>query len=100
MIKTNLDASLTATALKHGTKNFTKAKLDEELDFIGANVSTYASKEYPDFSHFATKDKDKVLTIKEVLLNPFFDLPNLKEKAGYWLLSSKRKSTICNRSLL
>jgi hypothetical protein len=24
----------------------------------------------------------------------------LKEKAGYWLLSSKRKSTICNRSLL
>jgi hypothetical protein len=44
MIKTNLDFSLTATALKHGTKNFTKAKLDEELDFIGANVSTYASK--------------------------------------------------------
>jgi predicted Zn-dependent peptidase len=42
-------ASLTATALKHGTKNFTKAKLDEELDFIGANVSTYASKEYSDF---------------------------------------------------
>jgi predicted Zn-dependent peptidase len=24
-------------------------------------------------SHFATKDKDKVLTIKEVLLNPVFD---------------------------
>jgi predicted Zn-dependent peptidase len=41
-------ASLTATALKHGTKNFTKAKLDEELDFIGANVSTYALKEYSD----------------------------------------------------
>ena len=38
-------ASLTATALKHGTKNYPKAKLDEELDFIGAIVSTYASKE-------------------------------------------------------
>jgi hypothetical protein len=38
MIKTNLDL-LTATALKHGTKNFTKAKLDEDLDFIGANVA-------------------------------------------------------------
>ena len=29
-------ASLTATALKHGTKNYPKAKLDEELDFIGS----------------------------------------------------------------
>jgi hypothetical protein len=38
MIKTNLDL-LTATALKHGTKKFTKAKLDEDLDFIGANVA-------------------------------------------------------------
>jgi hypothetical protein len=44
-------------------------------------------------SHFATKDKDKVLTIiKEVLLNPVLT-PNLKrEKAGYWLgWSSKKK---------
>jgi hypothetical protein len=32
-------------------------------------------------SHFATKDKDKVLTIKEVLLNPVLTLPNLKEKS-------------------
>ena len=37
-------ASLTATALKHGTKSFTKQKLDEELDFIGATISTSASK--------------------------------------------------------
>src|SRR4029077_13014925 len=27
-------ASLTAVALKHGTKNYSKEKLDEELDFI------------------------------------------------------------------
>jgi predicted Zn-dependent peptidase len=32
-------------------------------------------------SHFATKDKDKVLTIiKEVLLNPVLTLPNLKRE--------------------
>lgn len=68
-------ASLTATALKHGTKNFTKAKLDEELDFIGASVNTYALTEYSGLSsHFAAKDKQKVLTIiKELLLNPVFD---------------------------
>jgi hypothetical protein len=44
-----------------------------------------------------------VLTIiKEVLLNPVFDASEFeKKKAGYWLgWSSKRKSTICNRSLL
>jgi hypothetical protein len=41
---------------------------------------------------FATKDKDKVLTIIKVLLNPVLTLPNLKEKAGYWLgWSSKKK---------
>jgi hypothetical protein len=50
-------------------------------------------KEYSDFPPFATKDKDKVLTIKEVLLNPVLTLPNLKKrKAGYWLgWSSKKK---------
>jgi predicted Zn-dependent peptidase len=43
-------------------------------------VSTYASKELT-FLHFATKDKDKVLTIiKEVLLNPVLTLPNLKRE--------------------
>jgi predicted Zn-dependent peptidase len=69
-------ASLTATALKHGTKNFTKAKLDEELDFIGANVSTYASKEY-----FPPTLQLKIKTIiKEVLLNPVLTLPNLKKE--------------------
>src|SRR6188474_2426747 len=36
-------ASLTATGLKHGTKNFTKTKLDEELDFHGASINTFAS---------------------------------------------------------
>ncbi len=68
-------ASLTATALKHGTKNYPKAKLDEELDFTGANINTFASKESAGLSaKFASKDKDKVLAIiKEVLLEPVFD---------------------------
>src|SRR5688572_10491104 len=54
-------ASLTAVSLKHGTKNFTKAKLDEELHFLGAGVDTYATKEYAGLtSDFASKDKDKI----------------------------------------
>ena len=76
-------ASLTATALKHGTKKYPKAKLDEELDFIGASVSTYASKESAGLSaEFAAKDKDKVLDIiNDLLTAPVFDTAEFtKEK--------------------
>ncbi len=76
-------ASLTATGLKFGTKNYPKAKLDEELDFIGATVYTFASKESAGLSSkFAAKDRDKVLTIvKELLTAPLFDtLEFSKEK--------------------
>lgn len=68
-------ASLTATALKNGTKNYPKTKLDEELDFIGASVNTFASKESSGLSaKFASKDKEKVLAIiKDVLIEPVFD---------------------------
>lgn len=68
-------ASLSATALKHGTKNYTKEKLDEALDFTGATISTYVTKESAGLSaKFAAKDKDKILSIvKEVLLDPAFD---------------------------
>ncbi len=38
-------ATMTAEALMHGTKNKSKSQIEEELDFIGATVSTYASKE-------------------------------------------------------
>jgi zinc protease len=76
-------ASLTATALKHGTKNYTKAKLDEELDFIGANLNAFASKESASLSaDFAAKDAELVLTIiNELLTSPTFDTTEFsKEK--------------------
>lgn len=68
-------ASLTASGLLHGTKNFTKSQIEEELDFIGARMNTYASKEYAGISSkFASKDQDKVLPILvEVLTSPVFD---------------------------
>lgn len=77
-------ASLTSASLQHGTKNFPKAKFDEELDFIGANVDTYSTKEFAGLtSNFASKDQFKVLTIiKEVILNPVFDASEFaKEKS-------------------
>lgn len=76
-------ASLTSVALKHGTKKYPKAKLDEELDFIGASVNTYASKESAGLSaQFAAKDKEKVLDIiNDLLTAPAFDTTEFsKEK--------------------
>jgi predicted Zn-dependent peptidase len=89
-------ASFTATALKHGTKNFTKTKLDEELDFIGANVNTYATKEYAGLSsNFAAKDKVKVLAIiKDLLLNPVFDSTEFnKEKSRLLVMLEQQKES-------
>lgn len=89
-------ASLTATALKHGTKNFTKTKLDEELDFIGADVNTYATKEYAGLSsNFAAKDKVKVLAIiKDLLLNPVFDPTEFnKEKSRLLVMLEQQKES-------
>ncbi len=76
-------ASLTAVSLKHGTKNYPKEKLDEELDFIGADVNSFAAKEYAGLSaKFAAKDKEKVLSIiNELLTTPVFDTAEFsKEK--------------------
>ena len=68
-------ASLTASGLQYGTKNYSKTKIEEELDFIGATLDTYASKESAGLSSkFASKDAGKVLPIlKEVLADPIFD---------------------------
>jgi len=75
-------ASLTATALKHGTKNYPKLKLDEDLDFIGASVFTNASKESAGLSaKFAAKDQDKVLgIIKEILIDPQFNAEEFEKE--------------------
>ncbi|MES2881042.1 MAG: pitrilysin family protein [Bacteroidota bacterium] len=76
-------ANLTAKALLHGTKTMSKTAMENELDFMGASVNTFASKESAGLTaKFAAKDKDKVLDIiKNVLLNPVFDTTEFnKEK--------------------
>ena len=75
-------ASFTATALKHGTQNYTKPMLEQELDFVGASINTFASKEFAGITaKFAAKDKAKLLTlIKEVWLQPSFDAAEFEKE--------------------
>lgn len=86
-------ASLTADALKLGTKNYTKAQLDEALDFVGAFVRTGAQKEYASLNaKFATKDKDNILNlIKEVLLYPTFDEAEYEKEKNLILIGIERQ---------
>ena len=86
-------ASLTATALKHGTKNFSKAKLDEALDFIGSSVNTYASKESSGLSaKFASKDKEEVLAIiKDLLMEPVFNQSEFEKEKQRLLVSLEQQ---------
>lgn len=86
-------ASLTSTALKHGTKNYPKEKLDNELDFLGATISTSASKESAGLSaRMAAKDKEKVLSLlKEILLEPTFDAAEFEKEKKRLLVSLEQQ---------
>ena len=86
-------ATLTAAALKHGTKNYTKATIDEELDFVGAYVNVSASKEFTRLSSkFATKDEEKVMDIiKDILRNPVFDAEEFKKEKKRFLVGLDRQ---------
>lgn len=85
-------AALTADALQYGTKSFTKSQIDEQLDFLGASLSTYASKESAGLAaQFAAKDQDKVLPIiKEVLIDPVFNEEEFKKEKARTLQALER----------
>jgi predicted Zn-dependent peptidase len=94
-------ANMTATSLMLGTKNMTKSQLEEALDFVGASVNTYASKESAGLSaKFASKDRDKVLGImRDVLLTPTFDQKEF-EKAKQLLLAELEQATESPRNVI
>ncbi len=84
---------LTASTLKNGTLNYSKSKIDETLDFIGARVNVSASKEYAGLSaKFAAKDKNKVMTIiKELLRQPVFDEDEFNKEKSRFLIELERQ---------
>lgn len=83
-------SGLTGQLLRRGTKNRTKAQLDEEVDFIGASLSTSGSGV---FASALSKHQDKLLSLMaDVLLNPAFDgdeLEKLKKQTISGLATQK-----------
>lgn len=86
-------ASLTATSLMNGSTNYTKEKLDEELDFMAASIETFSSKEFAGLrAKFASKDQAKVLDIvKNILLKPTFDLGEFDKEKSRVLINLEQK---------
>lgn len=68
-------AAATAEALRFGAGARSKAQLDEELDFTGASLVTFAGKESAGLrASFAAKDQALVFSIlKDLLIAPQFD---------------------------
>jgi zinc protease len=75
-------ASLTADALLFGTKSYTKSQIEEQMDFLGASVNTYAAQEYAAVqASFMATHQDKVLPIlKEIIVNPVFNEEEFAKK--------------------
>ncbi|MET0638357.1 MAG: pitrilysin family protein [Chitinophagaceae bacterium] len=89
-------ASFTAVALKHGTKNYPKSRLDSELDYVAASVETYGTKESARLvAGFAAKDRDLVMPmIYELLTSPTFDSSEFsKEKQRILVRLSQAKES-------
>ena len=63
--------------LRTGTKNRTKDKLDEEIDFLGADLRTSATSIY---ASGLSKHADKIMAIvSDIILNPLFKQEELEK---------------------
>ncbi|WP_353717935.1 pitrilysin family protein [Dyadobacter sp. 676] len=69
-------ASLTADALLFGTQKYTKAQIEEMTDYVGADLSTYATKDNAGLAaSFAAKDQEKLFElIQQILMYPVFNV--------------------------
>lgn len=86
--------SVTGNLLRAGTKNRTKQQIDEEIDFIAANLNTYSKGIY---ASSLKKHSDKLLDLmSDVLFNPIFpeaELEKQKKQMKSSLAASKNNAS-------
>jgi predicted Zn-dependent peptidase len=85
-------ASITADALTFGTRNYSRESLEEELDFLGASLSSEASLEYARLTaRFLAKDQAVLFNlIREVLTSPTFPEDELENQKNRRIVDLKR----------
>jgi zinc protease len=94
------NAQIAGELLRSGTTNRDKAKLDEEVDFIGATLSTSSTGIY---ASALSKHRNKVLELmSDVLLNPAFpqdELDKIKKQMISSLATEKDNPDAIARNL-
>jgi predicted Zn-dependent peptidase len=80
-------AALTAEALLFGSKNYSKDQIEQTFDFLGANISSNASKEAAEVSlSFDKKDFDQLFPIfVDVIKNPTFPKTEIDKRIQRWV---------------
>lgn len=68
-------ANMTARALMHGTQKMSKQALEEQIEFVGAGISTFSGLEFSRLTaNFAAKDRNMILGLaRDILLTPSFN---------------------------
>ncbi|MFO8235273.1 MAG: pitrilysin family protein [Bacteroidales bacterium] len=89
----------TGNLLRNGTENRSKSEIDEEIDYIGANLSTFSNGFYA--TCLSEHKGDLMELLSDILLNPTFpeeELGKYQEKEISELSSQKTDaSSIANR---
>jgi predicted Zn-dependent peptidase len=77
-----------------GSGTYSRDMIDEELEFIGANIETDAGMFFGEISaNFLTKDTDTVLEIlADLIINPAFDEERIDHKKSTMIEDLRRKA--------
>ena len=76
-------SEMAGNLISAGTTNKSKSTIDEEIDFIGATLSTYSN---GIFAASLTKHQDKLLSlVSDMLLNPAFPVEELEKQKNQTL---------------
>ena len=67
-------ASFTAEALRFGTKNYSKSRIDSLFNFYGSSINTYTNADFSGlYTQFIKENTEKLFpVIKEIILIPSF----------------------------
>ncbi|MDC3337550.1 insulinase family protein [Flavobacteriales bacterium] len=84
-------SEMAGNLISAGTTNKPKSTIDEEIDFIGATLSTYSN---GIFASSLTKHQDKLLSlVSDMLLNPAFPIEELDKQKNQTLSELKSAKT-------
>ncbi len=80
-------ASFTAEALRFGTKNYSKSRIDSLFNFYGSSINTYTNADFSGlYTQFIKENTEKLFpVIKEIILIPSFPEVEIERRKQRWI---------------